>query len=180
MKTPKTLRYFYYRFVRLHGRPHEIAMGMAIGLAVGLTPTMGVQMPIAVAIAAVLGQSKIAAALGVWISNPVTAPVVYGTTYTLGALILGYPLHPPEGLMRAMTNLHSLTSGILWPMLLGGAVLTVPIAVTGYWLTYQAVVAYRLRLRHRRANRMHKWKWNPQTGWHRENLASRKQAGGDP
>lgn len=167
MNLRKTLRYIYYRSVRLHGKPHEVAMGMAIGLAVGMTPTMGIQMPIAVALAAVMGQSKIAAAAGVWITNPVTAPLIYFITYALGAFFLGYPLRPPEGLRHAITHLGDLTGNILLPLLVGGILAAIPMAVTGYWVTYQAVVAYRLKVKHRRAKRRHRWKWNPHQGWHR-------------
>lgn len=143
---------------------------MAIGLAVGMTPTMGIQMPVAIAIAALFGQSKISAALGVWITNPVTAPVVYLITYLLGASLLGYPLTPPEGFLYAITHLDALTWQIVLPLTVGGLVSAIPISVTGYWLTYQAVVAYRLKLKHRRASRLHRWKWNPQQGWHRVTL----------
>ena len=167
MNLRKTLRYFYYRSVRLHGKPHEVAMGMAIGLAVGMTPTMGIQMPIAVGIAALMGHSKIAAGVGVWITNPVTAPVIYLITYLLGAFVLGYPLKPPDGFVHSITHLNTLTWQIFLPLSVGGLVSAVPTAVTGYWLTYQAVVGYRLKIKHRRASRLHRWKWNPQQGWHR-------------
>ena len=167
MQTPKLIRYLYYRCVRIHGRPREVAMGMAIGLAVGMTPTMGIQMPIAIALSALLGQSKIAAAVGVWITNPVTAPVIYFITYALGASILGQPLTPPEGFLHAITHLKSLTWQIFVPLCVGGMVSALPVGLTGYWLTYQAVVAYRLKVRHRRANRLHRWKWHPQQGWQR-------------
>ncbi|MBE0616366.1 MAG: DUF2062 domain-containing protein [Proteobacteria bacterium] len=171
MNVGKTLRYLYFRSVRLHGKPHEVAMGMAIGLAVGMTPTMGIQMPIAIAIAALLGQSKIAAGVGVWITNPVTAPIIYLITYLLGAFLLGYPLAPPEGFVHAITHLKALTWQIFLPLSVGGLVSAVPISVTGYWLTYQAVVAYRLKVRHRRASRLHRWHWSPHQGWHRVTLS---------
>ncbi|MDW7712235.1 MAG: DUF2062 domain-containing protein [Deferrisomatales bacterium] len=167
MNLRKTLRYLYFRFVRLHGKPHEVAMGVAIGLGVGMTPTMGVQMPIAIAIAAIFRQSKIAAAAGVWITNPVTAPLVYFITYALGAFFLGYPLRPPEGFRHSISHMQGLTSNLLLPLVVGGFVAAIPMAVTGYWFTYQAVVAYRLKVKHRRANRRHRWKWNPHQGWHR-------------
>ncbi len=167
MNLRKTYRYIYFRFVRLHGRPHEVAMGMAIGLAVGMTPTMGIQMPIAIALAALLGQSKIAAAAGVWITNPVTAPLVYLITYLLGGFFLGYPLRPPEGFRHAITSLDGLTWHLLLPLWVGGFLAAIPMGVTGYWLTYQAVIAYRLKVKHRRANRRHRWRWNPHQGWHR-------------
>ncbi len=172
MNFSKTLRYFYFRSIRLHGRPREVAMGMAIGLAVGMTPTMGFQMAIAVALAALSGQSKVAAAIGVWITNPVTAPVVYLITYLLGAFVLGYPLAPPEGFLHTITHLKSLTWQVLFPLSVGGLVVSIPISITGYWLTYQAVVAYRLKVRYRRANRLHRWKWSPHEGWHRVSLRS--------
>ncbi len=171
MNLQKTLRYFYYRSVRLHGKPHEVAMGMAIGLAVGMTPTMGVQMPIAIAIAALAGQSKIAAGAGVWITNPVTAPVVYFVTYALGAFILGQPLHPPTGFLHTITHLKTLTWNVFLPLLVGGVISAIPMGITGYWITYQAIVAYRLRIRHRRASRLHRWRWSPQAGWHRVTLS---------
>ncbi len=142
-------------------------MGMALGLAVGMTPTMGFQMAIAVALAALLGQSKIAAALGVWITNPVTAPVIYSATYTVGACVLRLPLRPPQGFWTALTSIHGLTFSIFGPLWVGGVILAVPVGMVGYWLTYEAVVAYRLKIKHRRASRLHRWKWSPQQGWHR-------------
>jgi hypothetical protein len=56
------------------------------------------------------------------------------------------------------------------PLLVGGAIAAIPLSIAGYWVTYQAIVAYRLKVRHRRANRLHKWKWNPQQGWYRVSL----------
>lgn len=152
---------------------------MAIGLAVGMTPTLGIQMPIAVALAALMGESKLAAAAGVWISNPLTAPFLYGCTYTVGAWFLHHPLRPPEGFWRALTSLHALGSEIFLPLWVGGGLLAIPVATAGYWITYEAVIAYRLRVRHRRANRLHKWKWNPHEGWHRVSVArdDRRRAG---
>ncbi len=172
MKLPKlrkTLRYVYFRSVRVHGRPREVALGMAIGLAVGMTPTMGFQMVIAAALAALLGQSKISAALGVWISNPLTAPLIYVPTYTLGAWVLGCPLRPPHGFLETITDLHDLTASIFAPLWVGGLLAAVPVGIAGYWLTYQAVIAYRLKVRHRRAASRHHWTWSAHEGWHRVN-----------
>ncbi len=152
-------------------------MGMALGLAVGMTPTMGFQMAIAVALAALLGQSKIAAALGVWITNPVTAPVIYSATYTVGACVLRLPLRPPEGFWTALTSIHGLTFSIFGPLWVGGVICALPVGVVGYWLTYEATVAYRLKIKHRRATRKHRWKWSPQQGWHRISVHGASHAG---
>jgi uncharacterized protein (DUF2062 family) len=176
MRPHKTFRYLYYRCVRIHGRPREVAMGMAVGLAVGMTPTLGVQMVVAIALAALLGQSKVAAGVGVWISNPLTVPLIYGSTYTVGAWVLDHPLRPPGGFLRSMSTLDGLTASFMGPLWVGGALLAVPIAAGGYWLTYQGVIAYRLKVRHRRANRLHKWKWNPHDGWHRVSVQRKHRA----
>ena len=58
---------------------------------------------------------------------------------------------------------------------LGGAILAVPLAIAGYWVTYQGVLTYRLKVRHRRANRLHKWKWNRHDGWHRVSVSQTRR-----
>jgi hypothetical protein len=166
MKLRKKLRYLYYRAVRSHGEPRQVAMGMAIGVAVSLTPTPG-HTPLAIAVAALTGQSKLAAAVGVWVNNPVTMPIVYPGAYALGAWLLGRPLHLPGGFLKAITSFSSLASGLLLPAWLGCAVLAVPLGAATYWLTYQGVVAYRLKARARRASLPHRWHWNEERGWHR-------------
>lgn len=180
MTVKKRLRYLYYRAVRSHGKPGEIALGMAIGVAVSLTPTIG-HTPMAIAAAALTGQSKLAAAAGVWFNNPLTMPFLFGASYATGASLLGYPLKPPGGLLHAMTHLSSLTSGLLLPLWLGSALLAIPLSAVTYWVTYQAVVAYRLKARSRRENQLHRWHWSEDLGWHR--LSRRDHQGapeGDP
>jgi hypothetical protein len=50
---------------------------------------MGLQMPIAIFLAALFKWNKIAAAAGAWITNPVTAPFLYSLTYFIGSKIYG-------------------------------------------------------------------------------------------
>ncbi|MBW2259817.1 MAG: DUF2062 domain-containing protein, partial [Deltaproteobacteria bacterium] len=88
----RSFRYFYDRFVRLHGSPREIAWGAALGFFVAMSPTMGIQTYIAVPLAALFRISKVAAATTVWLTNPLTAPFIYGFNYMVGAKLLGYPL----------------------------------------------------------------------------------------
>ncbi len=144
-------------------------MGMAIGLGVGMTPTMGVQMAIAIPIAAIARQSKISAAIGCWLSNPVTLIPLYSATYTLGALVMGRALSPPDGFVETLTNWRLILSDILLPCWVGGLIAAIPVGIAGYWLTIQAVVAYRLKIRQRRLARMHRWKWDDDEGWKRVN-----------
>ena len=82
------LKKVYERFLKIRGDPHEIAMGLALGLFLGMSPTMGIQTPAAILLAALFKWNKISAAIGVWITNPLTAPFVYGLNYYIGAKLL--------------------------------------------------------------------------------------------
>jgi uncharacterized protein (DUF2062 family) len=77
------------RFVRLRGLPDEIAKGVALGIFIGMTPTFGFQMAIAIFFAYILRENRLAAVLGVWVTNPVTAPFIYAAEYEVGHRLLG-------------------------------------------------------------------------------------------
>ncbi len=52
------LRKPYDRFLKIKGDPREIALGMALGLFVGMSPFMGIQMAVAVFLAAIFKWNK--------------------------------------------------------------------------------------------------------------------------
>ena len=89
MKARRLIRYYYLRFIRLRGDPHELALGMAFGIFTGMMPIMPFQMAVSVALALIFKGSKITAALGTWISNPLNWYFLYYFSYKLGAWILG-------------------------------------------------------------------------------------------
>ena len=72
MKYSRQIRYYYLRFIRLRGESHELALGLAFGIFAGMMPIMPFQIALAVALALVFKGSKITAALGTWISNPLS------------------------------------------------------------------------------------------------------------
>jgi len=139
------IRKVYERFIRIRGNPREVALGFALGIFVGMTPTMGVQTPIAIFIAALCGWSKLSAAVGVWISNPLTAPVIYGVTYITGAKMMhlapvfNLPLSPTWSTLKAMLMKAPQALGA---MTVGGIVIGLPLAVLAYYLAYGAVEKY--------------------------------------
>ena len=79
----------FLRFIRLRGTPEEVAKGFALGIFIGMTPTFGVQMPIAFFFAWLLRENKLAAIIGVWVTNPLTAPFIYASEYEIGRLLRG-------------------------------------------------------------------------------------------
>lgn len=69
------------------GSPNKVALGLAIGVFVGFTPTWPIQTGIALIVAIFLKGNKVTAAAGVWVSNPLTIPVLYPFWHWIGKSI---------------------------------------------------------------------------------------------
>jgi hypothetical protein len=135
----------YRRLIRIEGDPHNIAMGFAMGLLVGMTPTIGFQMPIAVFLAIPLRLNKISSAAGVWITNPVSAPVIYPMNFLVGVKLFNIDISTEQILDFSLKSIKCLlteTPDIFLAATLGGIVLGVPIAIGGYYFALSAVTRY--------------------------------------
>ena len=141
------VRYFYDRFIRLHGSPEEVAWGAAVGFFVAMTPTMGIQTLLAVPVAAFFRINKIAAAATVWLTNPVTAPFIYGFNYMAGAKLLGYPLNAPFFSNPSWETLWHSSKSVFLSLMVGGTLSGIVIGVAGYFLTLWMVRAAREKAR---------------------------------
>jgi uncharacterized protein (DUF2062 family) len=131
----RSLRYLYLRFLRLRGSAKDVARGMALGVFIGITPTMGVQMPIALFFAMLLKENKIAALIGVWISNPMTAIPIYTYNFKIGKYLLG----TPDIKMPRFTSLHDvleLGHDFLMPLFVGSIISGIFSAAIAYIATY--------------------------------------------
>ena len=145
------------RFVRLRGLPEEIAKGVALGIFIGMTPTFGFQMAIALLFAYLLKENRLAAILGVWITNPVTAPIIYAIEYEMGRILLGMERAslPTELSWRAYTELGW---NIMYPLWFGSIVNGIILGALSYFITLRMVPIVK------------KWKiprW-PRRHWHRK------------
>jgi hypothetical protein len=148
-----------YRILHVDDTPHRIAFGVAIGMFIALTPTVGFQMGLTVAVAALLRANKAVGVPLAWITNPVTIPPIYGFNYWLGAKMLGgrYDLHQFKGFIAAavkegslLERLHDLWNAmwtIFWPLWLGSVVVGLLLGAISYFAVRFAVVRYR-RFRH--------------------------------
>ena len=150
-----SLRRSYERFLKIRGNPHEIALGFALGLFVGMSPFMGFHMAIAVPLAALLKWNKISSALAVWISNPISAPVIYSATYFVGSKLTAFRSKfeiadiDHSGLIKF---LHKAPE-VLMVLTVGGVVLGLPLAIAGYYASYGAIIKYRKSLKHKLAQK---------------------------
>lgn len=133
-------RYWWQEFVRqlqeLRGKPHELSLGMAIGVFIATTPTIPFHTVLAVSLAVLLRASKLAAALGVWVSNPLTIPLFYYGSYRLGRFVLGLPeLTLPHD--YSLLALVGLGGNVTVAMLHGGVLLGILPGLLAYTLTYK-------------------------------------------
>lgn len=151
----------YIRLIKIKAGTHEIALGFAVGILISMTPTMGVQMPIAVVVAMLLRTSKFSAMLGVWLTNPFTAPIIYGFNYWLGAKILGFRTLKELALENGTDSLIEIfkkAPELLGAMTLGGLVVGIPLSIISYFIVFKAVEEYRIHLKiklQRQKERLH-------------------------
>jgi hypothetical protein len=137
-------REFLWQLRQLRGKPHEIALGMAIGVFIGITPTIPLHTILAVSLALLVRGSKLAAALGVWVSNPLSIPLFYYGSYRIGKLVLGLPgISLPDD--RSLLAMASLGGEIVGAMLLGGVILGIVPAIVAYVLTLKLASSRRFQ-----------------------------------
>jgi uncharacterized protein (DUF2062 family) len=144
----KPIHRFYDRFIKLKGSPREIALGFALGLLIGMTPFLGMHFVSSVLLASLLGWSKIAALVGVNITNVFTAPLIYPVTYWVGLRLVGFSRGVDWPAALKLDDLISLIEQsplILVDLSIGGAILGIPLAIVGYFLVLGIIRRHRRR-----------------------------------
>lgn len=101
-----------------HLNRRAVAGGAALGLFVAFMPVLG-QMFIAAALAIFFRVNLPLAAMGVWVTNPLTIAPIYFFTYKLGAWVLDVPVEQYAFTMTWEWFTHEFLA--IWqPLLLGG------------------------------------------------------------
>jgi hypothetical protein len=146
LKLERRAKYYLLRFVRLRGEPDELALGIAFGIFIGMLPIIPFHTASAVALALVFRGSKITAAIGVWVSNPLNWYVLYYLNYRIGAFILGLSRdnrgfssvmesikQGEEGMSFILSIAHA-SSEIIAAFIIGGVVMGVLAAAPSYFM----------------------------------------------
>jgi len=144
----KQFRSIYDRFIKLKEAPREIALGFALGLMIGMTPFLGAHFVTCLVVASILGWSKIAAMVGVNITNVFTAPLIYPVNYWVGAKLVGVSSGvrwPAAFTAEEMISLITQSPMVLVDLCAGGVILGLPLAFAGYVVVLRAVRLYRKR-----------------------------------
>lgn len=139
----RSTRYFIKRVLRLSGSPHAVAAGVAAGVFASFTPFIGFHFIIAFVLAFVIGGNLLAAGLGTFFGNPLTFPVIWVSTFSVGNYILGRPPHlGPLHHGLAERSLDALWP-VIEPMSVGAIPLGLPVALIFYCVGYFGVRAFR-------------------------------------
>ena len=145
----RAARYYYLRFIRLRGRPSELARGVAVGTFIGITPTIPFHTVLAIICASIMRGSKITAILATFVvSNPLTFfPQYYfswkiGTWFTSGkhswsevSSLIDAIVHGGN-FTETMTALAHIGISSIIILVGGGIILAIPFAFVFYFLSY--------------------------------------------
>ncbi|MFQ5653774.1 MAG: DUF2062 domain-containing protein [Planctomycetota bacterium] len=159
--------FIYRRFIRrillINDTPEAIALGTAIGIFIAMTPTVGIQMFLMVIAGTLVRANRLAGIIMVYISNPFTLVPIYWLDYLVGSTVLGEQavtrerfeeifrtaLDQMKGLdfwIALRTWVQALSGELALPMMVGGMLLGLLIAIPFYPLTLRGV---RLHQRYR-------------------------------
>lgn len=160
LKYSRQIKYYSLKFIRLRGKPHELALGIAFGIFSGLMPIMPFQTALAVALALFFRASKITAALGTWISNPLNWYFLYSFSYRIGASVLGLPeksgifssvmasVRNGEETMVVIGKMAGAGSAVVSAFLIGGVAMGFIFAIPSYFIflkIFQTIKSWRER-----------------------------------
>jgi len=145
----------YCRFLKLNGEPRQIALGFALGLIIGMTPFFGMHIVSCLILASLLGWSKIAALIGVQITNVATIPLIYPLNYWVGVKLIGASHEfrwPGTFDFSTVMELMKQSPMVLLDLVVGGLALGIPLAIGGYVLALRGVRLYRSKRKNRNRN----------------------------
>ena len=173
-------RFVMHNVLHADDTPHSIALGTAIAVFIAILPLVGIQMFLAVAVAALFRVNKAVCLPVMWISNPITIVPLYGTCLAMGRLVLGTDANATLILdeltaksqtvswldLEFWTHLLSLMVNVGWELWIGCSIVGAAVAIICYPMMRWLVISYRERRRQRLL--------------HREMLRADAAAGGAP
>lgn len=138
-------RYWYCRLTRMSDSPERLARGLAVGIFAGFFPFVGTQSILAIALALPFRANKLAAALGTWVSNPLTYLPLCLFSFKVGCVLLGVSADfSSEGLSLTETLL-TVKEEFLSALFLGCLVSGLVASLIGYWVAFRLIRSWRQR-----------------------------------
>ncbi len=140
----KTGRYWFLRLLRQPCSPSQTALGLALGVLASCIPLLPVQMLVAVSLAFWLKANKLAAALGTWVTNPVTWVPAHILFYCIGRVLAPFDV-PEVSPSRLSAEFIASSWRIYLALLLGGLTVAVPSALITYFVSLKVLIFYQAK-----------------------------------
>jgi len=134
---------FWKWLIQIEGDPKDIASGFAVGVFVGMTPFLGVHIVLSLVLAMLFQANKIAACIGVQITNILTAPFFYSLTYWIGSEIMGNDSFFNRSIDFSWDTIGQViytSPSIFVSLIVGGIILGLPLSILAYLV---ALYSYR-------------------------------------
>ena len=152
-KLRRFFSYYKLKLARLPASSYAISAGFACGSMVSFTPLLGFHFVLAVVFSYLFRANYIAALIGTIVGNPISFPFIWGLIYKVGAFIVDRS----DNNLIPNINFEIIikqTYDIFVPMLVGGAVLAIPVWVLTYFITYSFVSSFKkARIKKTKKNR---------------------------
>ena len=130
----KTTLKWLNKIIRIKDNPRLVSLGFALGLFIGMTPFFGGHTILALIFASLFRVNRIAAILGIFITNPLTITFIYPVNYLVGLQFFpnfDIPL-PTAFNFATLTELFRNAPELIYVLSIGGAVLGIPLSIFGY------------------------------------------------
>ena len=141
-KIKRITSYYWLRLARLPGSTYAISAGFACGSMVSFTPLLGLHFFLAIFFAFLIRGNFIAALLGTAVGNPITFPFIWGLIYNIGAFLTSKSTVNIQSEISLDLILNE-TYEVFIPMLLGGAIIALPIWLLSYFIIYSLIASFK-------------------------------------
>ena len=141
-KVDRFISYYKLKLARLPASNYAISSGFACGAMVSFSPLLGLHFLLAIVFAFLIRGNIIASLTGTFVGNPLTFPFIWGLIYNVGI----YVSDKTDKNLNSDINIEMIlnqTYEIFFPMLIGGAILAIPIWLITYLITYSFVSSYK-------------------------------------
>lgn len=151
------IEYYSHRMKRLPDSPTRIALGFASGVFVSFTPFFGFHFVVAAVIAWMVRGNLFASALGTFVGNPITFPLIAAASIEIGAWLYGTPFSADsfkelgfiDMLILFLSNIHELVI----PYFVGGLFPGIVCAIISFYVIRPLVEKYQARRRNKLVER---------------------------
>ena len=141
-KLRRFFSYYKLKLARLPASSYAISAGFACGSMVSFTPLLGFHFVLAVVFSYLLRANYIAALIGTIVGNPISFPFIWGLIYKVGVFVVDRS----DNNLSPNINFEIIikqTYDIFIPMLVGGAILAIPVWLLTYFITYSFVSSFK-------------------------------------